>query len=618
MTEKISSKKTNLIALILLAIMAVTAILSMKEAALTFDELAHIPAGYSYLTKQDYRINPEHPPLIKDIPAIPLLFLNLNFPDDQQVWLQEESAPAWWVQFDLGNRFLYYSDNNPREIIFWSRLAMILLLIFLGWLLFYWTKKKWGNTVGLGVLALFSFSPTFLAHGRLVNTDVGAVLGVLIAIIFWLKFLQLPNWKNIFLAGIGFGIAMIFKFSLIILIPFFVIITPFYAILFSEKNKILKSIIRYAGKGILAAAIGVIFVIWPVYQFHVWNYPPEQQLRDTIADIVNHPVPIARDVTFWMTEQEPLRGLAQYTRGLLMASQRTAWGNTATFMGEIANNSWLHYFPALYLFKIPLAFHILSFIVLAGAIWGIKRLTKEKRFLSWLKNNFIIMAIFIWTSVYWLVSLIGNLNIGIRHLLPVFPFTYILVVLGTVKIISFITMPKLKKTAIIFVFILFAWYIGSSLSTFPHYIPYYNELAGGTKEGHKIAADSNYDWGQDFYRLLHFIENPPGGGKIEKIHLDYFGGEDPTYWLGEKYVRLNPKEVAQDLSKGIPLSEAGGGIEGWVAVSVGQIQGGITKPVRGFPDETGYYNWLEEYTPLARAGHSIFIYKIENKAAVID
>ena len=618
MLKEISSKKTDIIAFLLLAIMAVTAILSMKGAALTFDEKAHIPAGYSYLAKQDYRINPEHPPLIKDIPAIPLLFLNLNFPDDHPVWTQEESAPAWWVQFDLGNRFLYHSGNNPREIIFWSRLAMIGLLIFLGWLFFYWTKRKWGNTVGLGVLTLFTFSPTFLAHGRLVNTDVGAVLGALIAVIFWLKFLQLPSWKNVFLAGIGFGIAMTFKFSLVLLIPFFVIITLLHAVLFPEKDKILKSIIGYSGKAILAAVIGVIFVIWPVYQFHIWNYPAERQLRDTIADISNHPVPIARDITFWMTEQGPLRGLAQYARGLLMASQRTAWGNTATFMGEIAADSWLHYFPALYLFKIPLAFHVLSLIVLIGAIWGIKKLTKEKRFLFWLKNNFIIMAILVWILVYWLGALIGNLNIGIRHLLPVFPFTYIIVVLGAVKLISLITSPKLKKTAAILVFALFAWYISSSLSTFPHYIPYYNELAGGTKEGHKIAVDSNYDWGQDFYRLLHFIENPPDGGKIEKIHLDYFGGEDLTYWLGEKYVRLNPREVAKDLSKGLTLDQAGGGIEEWVAVSVNQLQGGITRPVRDFDQETGYYNWLQEYTPLARVGHSIFIYKIENKVPITD
>ena len=148
--------------------------------------------------------------------------------------------------------------------------------------------------------------------------------------------------------------------------------------------------------------------------------------------------------------------------------------------------------------------------------------------------------------------------------------------------------------ATIFLCFLFAWYIFSSISTFPHYLSYYNKLGGGTQEGYKIAGDSNYDWGQDFYRLLAFVEKE----KIEKIYLDYFGGEDEEYWLGEKYIRLNPKEIEKPP-------------KGWLAVSVNQLMGGISEPSPHFDQETGYYDWLKKYTPLARAGHSIFIYKIE-------
>ena len=591
----LNNKITNLIALFLLIVMALTAFSSMKQDSLTFDELAHIPAGYSYLTKQDYRINPEHPPLIKDIPAVPLLFLDLNFPDDKPVWTQKEQAPAWWVQFDLGNQFLYHSENNPRDIIIWSRSAMILLLVFIGWFLFFWSRKLGGNLVALGTLFLFSFSPTFLAHGRLVNTDTGAVLGSLIAIFFWLKFLKEPNWKNILKAGLGFGLAMILKFSLVLLIPFFAVVTFIYVLLFSEKRKeIPKQIIIYASKAVLAGLIGVVFIIWPVYQLHVLDYPPEQQLRDTIADISGHPIPLMTDINIWMTEQEPLRGLAQYLRGILMASQRTMWGNTAIFMGEISADSWLLYFPLLYLLKIPLAFHLLSFLALIGVFWKIKELIKKRNFILFIKNNFIVLAFFTWIGIYWAATLVGNLNIGIRHLLPVFLFTYIIVVLGTTKLISSITQPKIKKMLIIFVFILFGWYAFSSLSTFPHYIPYYNELAGGTKQGHKIALDSNYDWGQDFYRFLSFVEEK----KIDKIYVDYFGGEDPAYWLQEKYLKLEPKKITEPP-------------QGWIAVSLNQLMGGVAKPADGFDQETGYYSWLEKETPVAKAGHSILIYYLD-------
>src|SRR4030042_1870231 len=127
-----SNKLTYIIAGFLIFVMFLTAFFSMKETSLTFDELAHIPAGYSYLTEQDYRINPEHPPLLKDIAALPLLFLDLNFPSKDQTWLQTDSAPAWWVQFDLGTKFIYGSDNNPKEIIFWSRIPTIAIFLFLG------------------------------------------------------------------------------------------------------------------------------------------------------------------------------------------------------------------------------------------------------------------------------------------------------------------------------------------------------------------------------------------------------------------------------------------------------------------------------------------------------
>jgi len=589
-----SNKVTNLIAFILLAVMAGTAIFSMKNDSLTFDELAHIPAGYSYLTKMDYRINPEHPPLIKDIPALPLLFLGLNFPDNSPSWIQEE-APPWWFQFNLGDEFLYSSGNNPEQIIFWSRLAMLGLLIFTGWFLFYWAKKIGGNFVALGTLSLFAFSPTFLAHGRLVNTDVGAVFGALIAIFFWLKFLENPTKPNIFLAGIAFGIAMVLKFSLILLIPFFVIITIIYPIL---KNKNWKSIIIYAGKAFLAALIGLIFIIWPIYQFHIWNYPPEQQLRDTIADISGHPLPLLRDINLWMAQREIFRPFAQYMRGVLMASQRTMWGNTTFFKGEISADSWLGYFPLLYLLKIPLAFHFFTIFVLIGGAWRFWQILKNKSFFVIMRKNFILLAFCFWIAIYWAAALMGNLNIGLRHLLPAFPFIYILVMSGMVWSLSGLNKisPKLKKIAVSFVFLLFIWYIYSSILIFPHYLSYYNELAGGPKQGYKIAVDSNYDWGQDFYRLLSFIEK----NEIEKIYIDYFGGANEEYYLKEKYVPWRGLRDPDELPKG-----------SYLAVSATQLQGGRAEPVFGFDQPSGYYRWLDKYQPVARAGNSIFIYYID-------
>ena len=149
------NRLTFLLAFLLLSAMFLFAFSSMLQDALTFDEKAHIAAGYSYLTQKDYRINPEHPPLAKDLAAFPLLFLDLNFPDQSQTWKQDSGAPPWWIQFDLGTEFLYRSGNNPQDIIAWSRFPMILLLLALGLFLFRWAKEIGGNITVYSLFLLF-------------------------------------------------------------------------------------------------------------------------------------------------------------------------------------------------------------------------------------------------------------------------------------------------------------------------------------------------------------------------------------------------------------------------------------------------------------------------------
>jgi dolichyl-phosphate-mannose--protein O-mannosyl transferase len=202
-----SNRTTNIIAGALLAIMFFMAFFSMKGISLTMDELAHIPAGFSYLYAKDYRLNPEHPPLAKDLAALPLLVMGLNFPKDHPSW-NSGTNNQWW----FGNQFLFHSGNDPDKIMFFARIPMILLLVFLGWFVFCWARKLGGNRVGLLALTLFAFSPTFLAHGRLVTTDVAAALGATVATYFWIKFLKNPKASNIILAGITLGIALLLNF----------------------------------------------------------------------------------------------------------------------------------------------------------------------------------------------------------------------------------------------------------------------------------------------------------------------------------------------------------------------------------------------------------------------
>lgn len=582
----------NAVAAALLLVMGATEFLSMRGDSLTFDELAHIPAGYSYLTQQDYRLNPEHPPLFKDLAAAPLLFLNLHFPTDTETWKQKQEAPAWWVQFDIGTKFLYGSGNDPKQIILFSRLSMLGLLLLLGWMLFRTTRRIFGNIVALGTLFLFVFSPTFLAHGRLVTNDVAAALGAFAATFLWLEFLKRPTKTNIFKAGVVFGIAMILKFTLALLIPFFALITLLFVLLNNRSSALLKELGRYVALGSAVGIIGIIFVIVPVYQFHVWNYPADHQLRDTAADLSAGGTTAAEQAVINITANPLLRPLAQYARGVLMASQRVSFGNTTYFMGNISGSGFPAYFPTLYLFKEPLALHLLTLIAILGLLFLVFR--NIKRLASWLRTHFAIASSILFILLYWGFAMAGNLNIGIRHLLPTYPFLF-LIIAWSLKETYMHIRHSFKKPFIAMILLLGTWYAGSSVASFPGYLSYYNELAQG--QGWKIAVDSNYDWGQDFYQLTDFVEK----NSIQKIQLDYFGGENPEYWLGDKYVKLDPKSMSP---------EERNQIQGWVAVSLNQLLGGRAVAAPGYDQPTDYYRWLDQYTPVARAGTSILIYHL--------
>jgi 4-amino-4-deoxy-L-arabinose transferase-like glycosyltransferase len=577
------NRLTNLIAAFLLTFVFFISVFSVKDDSATMDEMAHLPAGYSYLTQKDMRLNPEHPPLIKDLAAIPLLFIKgINFPQDIKAWKEDING-----QWEFGFNFLYNSGNPADKMIFWSRIPMILILILLGFYIFKWAKELFGNKAALLSLFLFSFSPTFLAHGRLVTTDVGAATGIFIATYYFIKALKSSTKRNIILAGISFGLAELCKFSVILLIPFFAILALiWWLIKLGTWQKTLKILI-------LVFIIGYL-LIWPVYQYHVWNYPPERQARDTEFLLGSTPFPKVREILVWASTKPILRAYAHYGLGLALVLQRAAGGHTTYFLGEVSAAGWKNYFPVVYSVKEPLAFHILTLIALLYASFLIKKAFWQntfQRMRGWLKNHFPEFAMLGFIGLYWVTSLTSNLNIGVRHLLPAFPFTILLV---SGAIVNFLREPFLKlKYALLGVLIL--WQILSVISIYPHFLAYFNELAQGPDNGYIYTVNSNLDWGQDLKRLKKWIDEK----NIDKIYVDYFGGGDAQYYLKEKYAPWWGTRDSKEFPKG-----------SYLAVSATFLQGGRGLPTPGFNQPYGYYHWLDKYTPVAKIGYSIFIYYI--------
>ena len=177
---------------------------ALPKLSATSDEVAHLPAGYTYWTTRDFRLNPEHPPLAKLLAALPLLALKPRL---------DTSWPEWkgGAEYIFGYGFLY--TNDADRLLFWGRIPMTLLSTLGALFVFLWAHDMFGPRAGLFALALCAFSPNLLAHGMLVTTDVPLAVFMTIALyLFWKQGMQ-PSLKMSAAVGLATGATMAAKFS---------------------------------------------------------------------------------------------------------------------------------------------------------------------------------------------------------------------------------------------------------------------------------------------------------------------------------------------------------------------------------------------------------------------
>jgi len=587
---ELNTKWTNLFAFLLLCAMGALMFFSLKDTALTYDELAHIPAGYSYLKLKDYRINPEHPPLAKDLAALPLQFMNLHWPKDNPAFSDIKNN-EWWIQYDTGTQFIWHSDNDPFAIILAARLPMIALTILLGLVIFIFARRYFGNKVALLSLFFYAFCPNFLAHGRLVTTDIGATFGIVLATMLFLQMFRAPNLGNIIWAGLGLGIAFCFKFSTVLLIPFLGFLAICYA---WKKDKSAISVFRYIFYCLAAGLIAVFLIIIPLYHIQSYNEPLAKLVYDANTLLEGPQMSLYRNIALQILNIPVLRPLGIYLIGFFKAGHRTIFGNTTFFMGQINNTAWWQYFPVVYAIKTPLAI----FVFAALGLWAWAKRAGEKKLLNRLKANFEMTSLILWILIYWAVSVFGNLNIGIRHLLPAIPFMMILIAQGTIYFWKhFSPQNRVGKTLAVLIFwVLIAWYAIQPLRAYPDYISYFNELVGSMENGRNFVVDSNVDWGQDFYKLNRYVQE----NGIRNIKMHFLGGSDPQYFFGAGYTKIDRYSGPQ---------------KGWIAISATYYKNGTAIPLPEIkkynPDDALYYSWLRNVKPAAIIGRSIYLFKID-------
>jgi 4-amino-4-deoxy-L-arabinose transferase-like glycosyltransferase len=662
---------TSKLAFWALALICITSFSMMLYASRTdsaiMDELAHIPAGYGYVHELDYRLNPEHPPLVKALALLPVLFLNPIFPTKSVAWTADING-----QWDMGTRFLYESGNDANAIIQTARLFPILLTILTVILIYFLARKLMGDWWALLPATLFALSPTVLGQGHYVTTDVGASFGILLATYYFLNFMEAPTTKRLWLAGIAFGIAQITKFSTPLLLPLFAFVlfvlwirTVILAWRNTERSRRLKKAAitawRYARNLVLIVVIGYIFVVYPVYFLFTAHYPIAKQVSDTQAllmSFANGPTPAGQDC-HWMrclatadilaANNPVLRPYAEYLLGLLMVLQRADGGNTIYFLGHVVGGGGWIYFPVLYLLKEPIpTLIIVIFALLLALLWTFQR-AKSVRFrilkpvLDYIGVNLGEFTMGSFIVLYWGYSMHSTLNIGLRHIIPTLPFIYILSAGVWKKWATKISLPSMATNdmspefmiaslrnifrsflgvALKYILLmgLLIWLFLESILAAPYFLSYFNEFVGGTMNGYHYVTDSNYDWGQDLLRLQSWvsqqnkqcplIETASSCG-IDKIAVDYFGGGNPHYYLGKK-------EVDWSSSKGNPSAQ---GIH-WLAVSVNTLESAIQPLGPGQTrNASDTYSWLVALRPPQpgmgnvpppdyRIGTSIFVYHL--------
>jgi 4-amino-4-deoxy-L-arabinose transferase-like glycosyltransferase len=620
----------------LLAAMLFLMLRSVQEDALTMDEPTHITAGYTALRWRNARLNPEHPPLLKLLTALPLLPLPLNFPLTHPAW-QDTIDEPWKAayQFEIAGAFLYESGNDPHRIAARARLAPIGMTVGLGILLFLWAQHFAEATAALLTLACYSFSPTILAHGRLVTTDVAAAFGVALAGCACIRFLTHPSPATALISGLTLGVALLLKFSTVLLVPFGAALLLLWIALEPTRRRC-----ALAGAVIIGGSAALL-VLLP-YLWMTSRYPPEQQFRESYAalfqyaggplgrteaatatvDVAHLATDRTRDLraclrrltalqlaclprcpaelAIFLADKPLVRAWGDYFLGVLLATWRASAGDLTYFRGEVSASGSRSYFPIVYAIKEPLAFHLLTAIALLLALtrvwsrpWGSQAVG------AWLRRHPAELFMLGWLALYWSGAITSRLNLGIRHLLPVFPFTLLLVARELARWL--VRAPEASVRAIhrtgirgLVVVGLLLWQVVSVVRVYPSFLAYFNEAAGGPAGGARYVVDSNVDWGQDLRRLRAFVE----ACQIDQIAVDYFGGGWPASELGEKY---------------IPWESAKGPYAGWLAVSVSRLQLAQARwdPALDHPAAEAYA-WLQGKALVAQIGYSIAVFDLRN------
>lgn len=490
---------------------------SATRKSCTVDEYNHLRSGYSFWAANDYTTDPESGNLSKRFAALPFLF-----------------SKAW------------NTDSCPS--VFPGRVMIALLSVILGLIVFSLSKHLFGIYGGLISLALYSLSPTMLAHARLITSDIAAALFFIAAVFMLWQDMQKTEKRTFFLTPLVVAGLVLSKMSGLLIIPIALLLLGIrlvwgniLIINFPIQKKVVQRLYQLFVllSVFVAQSLMVLIIIWSFYGFryNASSEPLKQAgFEETRWAVELDKTGSTRPVVEFLKDHKILP--ESYIFGLAHVLGHTR--DRVGFMnGNFSLKGWWFFFPFCFLVKTPMSlFLILGLSVFALAFCKIPRL--------WYRLAPFLALL----AIYWCFAIGSGLNIGHRHILVTYPVLFILA--GALAALFFDQRKRLAMLAVLAL----VGFAAESFAIWPDYLAFFNLAAGGPGKGYKRLVDSSLDWGQDLPGLKKWMDARAGDNT--PVYLSYFGIVEPEcYEINAKKFPRNFGE-SDVLNKKTPTPLLGG------------------------------------------------------------
>jgi hypothetical protein len=541
--------------------------LSVRRQSQTWDEANHIYAGYRTWKDADFGLNPEHPPLVKLVATLPLLSTPLKVPALEDRFFKEDA-------FLGGKDFLYRNDAD--KILLRTRIASAVFTLLLALTVFLAAKEFFGTVAGFVSLSLLAFDPNLLAHGALVTTDAALSCFMFASVYAFYRYRKVPSIWRMTVVGMAVGLALAVKHTGILVLPILLLLAICELVLYRLRAEpaLGKQTVELGAAMIAITIIGVA-ILWSCYGFRYAARPKGLQLNPPLPEYVqglkSHESWAVSTLAHWhILPESYLYGLADVR---LTADFYTSyvWGNI------YAHGVWF-YFPVAFVVKSTLGFMALLLLTIAAI--ALRKLN------CWREILFLIVP----PIFYLLVAVTVGMNIGVRHILPVYVFLSVLIGGAAWKL------TQLNRKWIYVVGALLLVHVVSSARIFPNYIAYANEIWGGPSQTHKYLTDSNADWGQQLLTIKKYLDQRG----VKDCWFVYFaaGVAEPSYYG----IPCKPLPTINTiwLNQRIDVPPA---IDGPVLVSSSNLSG-----VEFGPGPLDPYGQFKQLKPTTVIDHGVFVF----------